>query len=280
MLHSPVASAVSVVECFSLEVRKVVSVCRSTECVFGSCCGSCVCAYCVLRQVLYVQEASVWSSGMILPLGGRGPEFKSRYGPFFCRHSLWKWWQNDSFTHKSFTSIRLSSLFWRHQDCWNLKETAIVSISIPAIVKYICVSLKICLWQKNFKTIVFQTQIQINFIGTCRATAHYFILDTVSTCTFKILSSITTWSLSDNYDKSSQGVYTGFWPSRISNRNFKFGWLIHSFIRLFIQFNHFVDGWLMRSTLRIEPHDKTRLWINFVIVVAVLLFSTTLFIMS
>ena len=115
------------------------------------------------------------------------------------------------YSHKSFTSIRLSSLFWRHQDCWNLKETAIVSISIPAIVKYICVSLKICLWQKNFKTIVFQTQIQINFIGTCRATAHYFILDTVSTCTFKILSSITTWSLSDNYDKSSQGVYTGFW---------------------------------------------------------------------
>jgi hypothetical protein len=26
---------------------------------------------------------SVWSSGMILPLGGRGPEFKSRYGPLF-----------------------------------------------------------------------------------------------------------------------------------------------------------------------------------------------------
>ena len=84
MLHSPVASAVSVVECFSLEVRKVVSVCRSTECVFGSCCGSCACAYCVLRQVLCVQEASVWSSGMILPLGGRGPEFKSRYGPTSC----------------------------------------------------------------------------------------------------------------------------------------------------------------------------------------------------
>ena len=28
-------------------------------------------------------DMSVWSSGMILPLGGRGPEFKSRYGPLF-----------------------------------------------------------------------------------------------------------------------------------------------------------------------------------------------------
>jgi hypothetical protein len=34
------------------------------------------------RAIVTAQPVlSVWSSGMILPLGGRGPEFKSRYGP-------------------------------------------------------------------------------------------------------------------------------------------------------------------------------------------------------
>ena len=56
---------------------------------------------------------SAWSSGMILPLGGRGPGFKSRCGPF----GLWLL----SLLHNSYillhiTVLQVNFLLTRHRD--------------------------------------------------------------------------------------------------------------------------------------------------------------------